>query len=439
MSIMAAVSTGRRDLRHNVSTKEFVEPSDECVFHQRSARGLPTMCSVKAGPYLPVLAGAVLAATMAGCSQSNSFSTTQAVPASSSPAAASAPASSSLYCTVPLPESWVSALKTEVGPAQPNLQNVFAVSPNGSEYFATKYSSAWSGVVGVFPATGIVVEISRFPDPALFQDQVLSAAFDGGWLVWTESYTLQAPWPASLMAWNSQTNEVVTLFHSSSASHGVVVGALANGVLAWVEGIGKQTTVQLFNLNTRTDRIIFRGAAGIPVFWGGEILFSVGPPSTNHLVAYSSRTGKAIELPRGLRQVRGVAGETLAATPDEVVWTHGAGTSTWLWRRGDKRAQEVGTDSLYAISTGPPPKVLANSDFLWWNGRASMIVDPQRGSMASFRATSGATTFEGSAATDRDMILGAYRPPGASKIKLLPTLTSLVTVAKLSPLPGCSK
>lgn len=398
------------------------------------------MGSVKAGLYLPVLAGAVLAMTMAGCSQSNSASTTLAVPASSSPAAASAANGRSLYCTVPLPASWVSTLRTEVGPAQPNLGNLFAVSPNGSEYFATKYSSAWSGVVGVFPATGIVDEISRFPDPELFQDQVLSAAFDGRWLVWTESYTLQAPWPATLMAWNAQTNQVLTLFGSPSASQGgVVVGALAKGVLAWAEGIGKHTTVQLFNLNTRTDRIIFRGAAGTPVFWGSKILIPVGARSTNHLVAYSSRTGKAIGLPSGLRQVRGVAVGSLAATPEEVVWTNASGRSTWLWRRGNKRAQEVGTDALYAISTGPPPAVLANSDVLWWNGEASMIVDPQRGSMARFMATSGATTFEGGPATNRDMILSAYSPPGASKIELMPTLTSLVNVAKLSPLPGCSK
>ena len=394
---------------------------------------------VKAGSYLAVLVSAVSAVSVAGCSQSTSSSATTAVAASSSPAAASAPTSRSLYCTVPLPTSWVSTLKTEVGPAQPHLQNLFAVSPNGSEYFATSYSSVWSGVVGVFPATGMVDEISQFPDPGLFQDQVLSAAFDGGWLVWTESYTLQAPWPATLMAWDSHTNQVITIFSSPSASQGVSVGALAKGVLAWNEGIGKHSTVQLFNLNTHKDRIIFRGAAGIPVFWGSKILFSVGPARTNHLVAYSSRTGKTIELPSGLRQVRGVAGETLAATPEEVVWTNGAGTSTWLWRRGEKRDQEVGTDALYAISSGPPLAVLANSDFLRWNGKASMIVDPERGSMARLTATSGAITFEGDATTDGDMILSAYRPPGASKIEIMPKVTSLVNVAKLSPLPGCSK
>jgi hypothetical protein len=376
---------------------------------------------------------------MAGCSQINSSSTTTAVPASSSQAAAAAPTSRSLYCTVPLPEAWVSTLKTEIGPPQPNLQNLFAVSPNGSEYFATSYSPAWSGVVGVFPATGTVDEISQFLDPELFQDQVLSAAFDGRWLVWTESYTLQDPWPATLMAWNSRTNQVLTIFRAPSASEAVVVGALAKGVLAWAEGIGKQTTVNLFNLYTSSDRIIVRGAAGIPVFWGNKILFSVGPPSTNHLVAYSSRTGKAIELPRGLRPVRGVAGGTLAATPEEVVWTNEAGTSTWLWRRGQKGDQEVGTDALYALSTDPPLAVLANSDFLWWNGKASMIVDPERGSMARLTATSGAIMFDGDAATNRDMILSAYRPPGASKIEIMPTRTSLVNVAKLSPLPGCSK
>lgn len=94
---------------------------------------------------------------------------------------------------------------------------------------------------------------------------------------------------------------------------------------------------------------------------------------------------------------------------------------------------------MYALSTDPPLAVLANSDFLWWNGKASMIVDPERGSMARLTATSGAIMFDGDAATNRDMILSAYRPPGASKIEIMPTRTSLVNVAKLSPLPGCSK
>jgi hypothetical protein len=35
----AVVNAGRRDLCHNVSTWEFVEPSNEVVFREGSARG----------------------------------------------------------------------------------------------------------------------------------------------------------------------------------------------------------------------------------------------------------------------------------------------------------------------------------------------------------------------------------------------------------------
>jgi len=50
---------------------------------------------------------------------------------------------------VPLPAASEAALRAEVGPAMPSLPNRLAVSPDGSEYFSTTYSSAWSGIVGV--------------------------------------------------------------------------------------------------------------------------------------------------------------------------------------------------------------------------------------------------------------------------------------------------
>ena len=270
----------------------------------------------------------------------------------------------------------------------PNLPNRLAVSPDGSEYFSTTYSSAWSGIVGVCPATGKVDQISQFPDATMFQDQVLSAAFDGQWLVWTESSTLQLPWLSALMACNAGTNQVTTLVDlslpsglsarsaSASLGPGVFDRAIADGVLTWAQSTGRRTTGRLSDWNTPTDRIVFQGGAGIPVCWGSRILIPGGALRTNRLVAYSNRTGKLIDLPSGLRRARGVAVGAPSATPAEGFWTDGSSTATWRWSKGDQRAQEVGQDASDSISAGPAPVALTNSDYLWWNGAFSMIVDP---------------------------------------------------------------
>jgi hypothetical protein len=118
-------------------------------------------------------------------------------------------------------------------------------------------------VVEIFPATGRVVEISQFADPSV--DQVSPpASFDGRWFVWSESTTLQDPVPVTVMAWDSGTNTVVTVFNTPASArlNGIAVAyaaTVAKGELVWVQGAGKQSDVHLYNLEAQTDRIIFSG------------------------------------------------------------------------------------------------------------------------------------------------------------------------------------
>jgi hypothetical protein len=126
------------------------------------------------------------------------------------------------------------------------------------------------------------------------------------------------------MAWDSRTNIVVTVFNTPASArlNGIAVAyaaTVAKGELVWVQGAGKQSDVHLDNLEAQTDRIIFRGRAGSPVFWGTKILFPVGSESSNHLVADSSRTGQPSVLPKGVALVCGVSALALTATPHEVI------------------------------------------------------------------------------------------------------------------------
>jgi hypothetical protein len=295
-------------------------------------------------------------------------------------------------------------------------------------------------VVEIFPATGRVVEISQFADPRV--DQVSPpASFDGRWFVWSESTTLQDPVPVTMMAWDSRTNTVVTVFNTPASARwngiaGTYAATVAKGELVWVQGAGKQSDVHLYNLEARTDRIISRGRAGSPVCWGTKILFPVGSESSNHLVADSSRTGQPSVLPKGLARVRGVSALALAATPHEVIWPQSYATptwvaiSTWVWRPSYKQAEEVGIN----YSSAPQPLVLANSDSFWSTGQSSMVADPRSGAVAVVPANLGVVV-----AANGNVILADHALPGATKPQMSPATFSVVDVAKLPPLPRCHR
>ena len=386
------------------------------------------------GSRLAVLVGVVLAANVAGCSQPNSPAATATGKATRSVASPLAQRRGSPYCTVSLPTRWSSALKARNGTVPPATRIGFAVAANGSEYFAESYSPAWSGVVEIFPATGRVVEIRQFADPRV--DQVSPpASFDGHWFVWSESTTLQDPVPVTVMAWDSRTNTVVTVFNTPASAllnafPVAYAATVAKGELVWVQGAGKQSDVHLYNLEAQTDRIIFRGRAGSPVFWGTKILFPVGSESSDHLVADSSRTGQPSLLPKGWARVRGVSAVALTATPHEVIWTQSHATSTWVWRPSYKQAEEVGINYSWA----PQPLVLANSDFFWSTGQSAMVGDPRSGSMAVVPANLGVVV-----AANGNVILAVHALPGATKPQMSSAIFSVVDVAKLPPLPRCHR
>lgn len=239
----------------------------------------------------------------------------------------------------------------------------------------------------------------------------------------------------TVMAWDSRTNTVVTVFNTPASArlNGIAVAyaaTVAKGELVWVQGAGKQSAVHLDNLEAQTDRIIFRGRAGSPVFWGTKILFPVGSESSDHLVADSSRTGQPSLLPKGWARVRGVSAVALTATPHEVIWTQSHATSTWVWRPSYKQAEEVGINYSWA----PQPLVLANSDFFWSTGQSSMVGDPRSGSMAVVPANLGVVV-----AANGNVILAVHALPGATKPQMSSAIFSVVDVAKLPPLPRCHR
>ncbi|MGH7611139.1 MAG: hypothetical protein ACREN4_03890 [Candidatus Dormibacteria bacterium] len=339
-------------------------------------------------------------------------------------------------------------MTTQVGPTKTDLGRIIAVNGTGSDYFATSYSTNWSGIVEVATATGHVTEVSAFPQgPAAagqppVQDQVLSAAMYGSWLAWTESYTLQDPWPQALFVWDARTGQVTTLAQIASAPStgfaGVFIGALSQGALVWSQEGGSTSTINVTQLATLSDRALFQGAvqAG-PVIYRGEALFAVGSRDVNHLVAYPLASGAPVRLPAGLRAATDIQGGTLAAGPGAVAWTASGNYASWLWLPGHSRPEELGQASQKAVASGPTTAVLPDSDVLWWDGVRQHLADPRTGSMAVLRAEASGVTWSGYAATDGEQILSARSLALVSKVELPPLSVSLLDVARLPQLPHC--
>lgn len=365
-----------------------------------------------------------------GCSRSASSEGATHAGADPTRSELTASTTGGLFCDVSFPATWQTALQTGVGAVQPGTRVGFAVSPNGSEYFASFHSSSWSGVVSVDVSTGTEAEISQYPDPA--NDQVAYGAFDGRWLVWAEGYSLSniADW--AMLAWNSRTGVVLTLYKAkdqgtSPTAPIETTPSVRNGLATWTEVSNGVSYVHLYNLSKRSDRVIYKGRAALGAFWGDDLLLTIEAPGrTDRFVAYSTHSFKEVTLPPALARVRGIT--YLAATRGEVVWAGSDSKGAWLWRAGYHRAQQVASATGYSEFFGE-----ADSDFVWTLGGStgSVVADPTTRSVAKFPIPYPEVAAAG------DSILVGYAVPGQSKTQNPVWINSVLNVTKLPHLPRC--
>lgn len=341
-----------------------------------------------------------------------------------------------VYCAVKFPGSWRRALQTGVGAVQPGDRVGFAVTANGSDYFASAYSTAWSGVEEVTVSTGSVKEISQYASPD--NDQVAWGAFDGRWLVWAETYSHSnlAAW--GLYAWDSATAAILTLYNSPSGAQSptaplATIPVVRNGMAAWESVTSSGASEYLFDLNTDKGETLYEGAAGIPMFWGSDVVFAVkGSAATNYFVGYSVRTLKKVALPAGLASARGITYD--AASPNEVVWGGIDTYSTWIWRSGWSRPQEVNAPHTYPGYEGYTEFYgVAASDLVWMTQSRPRVADPVSRSIATFPTTGGSIIANGKA------VLDFYPAPGSHKGTVPLLINSVLEVARLPRLPGCAE
>jgi hypothetical protein len=192
----------------------------------------------------------------------------------------------------------------------------FAVGHDGRSFFATVYSSTFSGVAMIDAQTSAVTEIRAFPDPN--QDQAVGG-FDGRWLVWNEEHDFTNLGDFTVWAWDSRTGRLTQVGAAMQGPDGEFWESplrgpdVRDGIATWVQGIGPDglSAVHVYNLRTDQGMVVRRGHAQSSLLLDGHLVAWPESPSrgaTTRMYVASAITGRRVKPPRALRELRGVSG-----------------------------------------------------------------------------------------------------------------------------------
>jgi hypothetical protein len=186
------------------------------------------------------------------------------------------------------------------------------VSSDGRTGFVSLWTRSFSGVAALNLGTGAFRPIWRFTNPGADQ---ADGAFDGRWLVWEETYSLQSLDNFTVYAWNAVSGKVLRIGHSLAGRRGVAwpspwhAPAVHGNYAAWAQGSGPGGAVQIRLADLRTGRVTVVAAGHLQApFFDGSLLAwpaSGRPGAETSLHAYSLSADAPVPLPVVLRAVRG--------------------------------------------------------------------------------------------------------------------------------------
>ncbi len=231
---------------------------------------------------------------------------------------------------VPLNAAWRAALSRRLPLSRHASLTPLALAHDGRSFFAAMDAKHYSGVVRIDAESGRVLHIARFAHPRV--DQASDGAFDGRWLVWGESTTLQDPSVSSAWSWDARTRRLrrLPVAYSRTGARSSSEPILLRGRVTWTTPTGPRgaSAVHVFDLATGRDRVVYRGRAdGSLLVDGGLVLWYRATGAGLRVSgAASVATGAAAAVPAAF------AGRTLAGLSTDgrtVVRTDMHATSLW--------------------------------------------------------------------------------------------------------------
>ena len=211
----------------------------------------------------------------------------------------------------------------------------WALAHDGRSFFATVYSSRFSGVARIDPRTSTITRIKAFPDPG---DDQADGSFDGRWLVWDEYRGFDTFDDFTVWAWDSHGGEVRRIGSATRAPDGTFWASpwhqpdVRGGIATWVQGSGPDglTAVHVYNLGTGRDTLVHEGRAEGSFLLAGHVVVwpeSPAPGRKTRMLAASAVTGRPLPSPRSLHALRGVSG--LVTDGRRIAYPDARYTSLW--------------------------------------------------------------------------------------------------------------
>lgn len=331
-----------------------------------------------------------------------------------------------------MPSTWVNAMGAGrfVHGAHESLI-AQSVSGTGDAIAASRSATDWSGLELIHP-DGSVARVRAFDHPDT--DQPLGVAFDGRYLVWSETHSVYDWDDWTLWAWDSATGRVRELARSNTSGGNPVAGpmllpALQHGMAAWSRGNADGTsTLYLTDLASGRSRIAATGHPSTPVFAHGLLIWpeSAAPGALTDLRAANPVSLQRVALPPQLMAVHGPA--WLNARGDRLVWTSTDYTALWTWAWDDPGPARP------VVETGPVEHVgqpQITGAFIVWTGDAAMFAYDLRSN-----ATTQLTHQYGLVAASRTTLAVSEQEEATKSAHPLLSL-ALVETATLPPLPRC--
>jgi hypothetical protein len=368
-------------------------------------------------------------------------STTQP-PAITSATATTAPKAVALFCAVPIPESWKSAIASGLVTADGTWTMVGALAPVGDKI-----------VKEVLKGSVLHLEVGSPGGKQRFITNIANTYEgghlpyvdnDGQWVVysltfellsgteWTtfawDSHAAAAPHKIADSRWNARTTLLVEAVHQGKT---IRLTGSASDAPGGSRTIGDAHKIHLYDLATGHDQVVrvVKTAILSRPFFGGNLLVwpeSDPPGDPTQLKAYDMVNGTMANLPDALKTVR----DSLSIAADTKTWTWGDATfkQLWVWRTDWAAPKKIfdGGDVAFVSLAG---------DIVTWVGNGVYAADLRSGSYVKLTSRNGYSIANG---THFEFMYGTRSLKSNYAAEFAPQVSFVVDVSKLPPLPTCS-
>jgi hypothetical protein len=329
------------------------------------------------------------------------------------------------FCAVPLPEAWQTALaRGRIAHAADESMVINGVSDDGSSIFADSYRAGVRQVVWLH--AGQRTTVMRLADA---DQQVVGAAFDGRWFVFSVWDRPEVDTPWTMYAWDSTGTAQPRALGRAPGPAVLPYPIVYNGRAFWTLARRFHADeAHVSDLASGRDRVIGSGWLDYPSRFGSTVLWQRASTEDMSvaLTAVDIATGESADIPV---QLPGPMTRPLYLNSDgeTSVWTTNGPTTLHAWRAG---ATDAVTIVKAALQGQPLQWPQAGGPLVTWdNGAAQFVADLRSGSYAQITPQAGATKLTG------DALVVSYAPAGKNEHPVLES--TLIRPSQLPALPAC--